>query len=119
MSSGLRVKLISRENSRKQKYMENHTLYNKSIENSYKILFENFDFEELIFSEGDELTWVFFTEPGETPSIEELEEMIDYFAKDEEYEKCHKLKTLITEHRKNVIGGVDFTDSINKLNNLF
>lgn len=99
--------------------MEGHALYNKSIENSYKILFEDFDIEKLIFDENEELTFIFFTEPGETPTNEELDEMIEYFAKDEEYEKCHKLKSLKNKNNKHIIAGVDFTESINKLNNLF
>lgn len=96
--------------------MELFTLYNKSIENSYKILFEDFDFEKMIFNESGELEYIFFTEPGEIPNREEIEEMIEYFEIREEYEKCHQLKNLKNKH---TIAGVDFTESINNLNNLF
>jgi hypothetical protein len=35
---------------------------------------------------------VFFIEPGEAPTIEDIDEMMRYFEKQEEYEKCQYLK---------------------------
>ena len=97
--------------------MEDHQFYEKAIENTYKFLVEKKTFEEILFGDNDEIEpFFFFIEPNEEYTNSELDEMIDFYAKEEEYEKCHQLKLLKKE--ENIIGGVDFNDSLDQLNNL-
>ena len=79
-----------------------HT-YSQSIENTYQLLAGNATLDQLlvylsfiVIEDGQEfpedMLPVFFIEPGESPTEEDLDEMISYFAKQEEYEKCQYLK---------------------------
>jgi len=66
-----------------------------AIENTYSIMVEEKSFENILFDkEGEIQPFVFFLEPGESPTEDEINEMIGYFAKYDEYEKCHQLKLL-------------------------
>ena len=82
-------------------------MYNRSIENTYLLLSGEATFEQLlsyvtfmVVKEGEDfpedMLPVFFIEPGSTPTVEDIDEMILYFEKCEEYEKCHYLKKLKT-----------------------
>lgn len=75
----------------------------QSIENSYKLLAGEATFEQLLMciyylvvDEDQEFPEdklpVFFIEPGEKPESDEIDEMIQYFEKQEDYEKCQYLK---------------------------
>ena len=77
--------------------------YSQSIENTYQLLAGLATLEQLlvylsfiVIEDGQEfpedMMPVFFIEPGESPTEEDLDEMITYFAKQEEYEKCQNLK---------------------------
>jgi len=99
--------------------MEDHQIYAKSIENTYKFLVEKKSIEYILFGEDPEKDiepFFFFIDPNEEYSNEDIDAMIEYFAGEEEYEKCHQLKLLKKE--ENIIAGVDFSDSLNILNNL-
>lgn len=80
-------------------------MYNRSIENTYLLLSGEATLEQLltyitfmVVKDGEDfpedMLPVFFIEPGSAPTIEDLDEMIVYFEKYEEYEKCHYLKKL-------------------------
>ena len=75
----------------------------QSIENSYKLLAGEATFEQLLMciyylvvDEDQEFPEdklpVFFIEPGEKPESDEIDEMMQYFEKQEDYEKCQYLK---------------------------
>lgn len=78
-------------------------MYNQSIENTYQLISGRATLEQLlvylsfiIVEEGqefpDDMMPVFFIEPDATPTEDDLDEMISYFEKQEEYEKCLYLK---------------------------
>ena len=78
-------------------------MYGQSIENSYQLLSGNATLEGLltylsfiVVEDGQEfpedMMPVFFIEPGASPTEEDLDEMIKYFERQEEYEKCMYLK---------------------------
>lgn len=78
-------------------------MYNQSIENTYQLISGRATLEQLlvyvsfiVVEEGKEfpedMLPVFFIEPGATPTEDDLDEMISYFEKQEEYEKCLYLK---------------------------
>lgn len=99
--------------------MEDHQIYAKSIENTYKFLVEKKSIEYILFGEDPEQEiepFFFFIDPNDEYSNEDIDVMIEYFAEQEEYEKCHELKLLKKE--ENVIAGVDFSKSIDLLNGL-
>lgn len=99
--------------------MEDHQIYAKSIENTYKFLVEKKSIEYILFGEDQEKEiepFFFFIDPNDEYSNEDIDAMIEYFAGEEEYEKCHQLKLLKKE--ENIIGGVDFTDSLDQLKSL-
>lgn len=74
-------------------------MYGQSIENSYQLLSGNATLEGLltylsfiVIEDNQEfpedMMPVFFIEPDASPTIDDLNEMITYFEKHEEYEKC-------------------------------
>jgi hypothetical protein len=78
-------------------------MYGQSIENTYQLLSGAATLEQLltyisflVVKDGEDfpedMLPVFFIEPGEKPTIEDLDEMIKYFEKQEEYERCLFLK---------------------------
>jgi hypothetical protein len=78
-------------------------MYSKSIENTYKLLSGEATLEQIlvylcfiVVEDGadfpDDMLPVFFIEPNEKPTIEDIDEMLRYFEKQEEYEKCAYLK---------------------------
>lgn len=78
-------------------------MYGQSIENSYQLISGNATLEQLlvylsfiVVEDGQEfpedMMPVFFIEPDASPTIDDLDEMITYFEKHEEYEKCLYLK---------------------------
>ncbi len=81
-------------------------MYNKgkSIENTYEILsgdtspFQtmlSYLMYAMIYPGKDlpeDIMPVFFVEPGEIPTYDEIDEMIAYFASKDEFEKCQYLK---------------------------
>ena len=78
-------------------------MYGQSIENSYQLLSGDATLEQLlvylsfiVIEDGQEfpedMMPVFFIEPGESPTMCDLDEMIIYFERQEEYEKCLFLK---------------------------
>ena len=77
--------------------------YSQSIENTYQLISGNATLEGLltylsfiVIEDGQEfpedMMPVFFIEPGASPTEEDLDEMIKYFERQEEYEKCMYLK---------------------------
>jgi len=78
-------------------------MHSQSIENTYQLISGKATLEQLltylsfiVVEDGrdfpEDMMPVFFIEPGSQPTIEELDEMIEYFEKQEEYEKCQYLK---------------------------
>ena len=78
-------------------------MYGQSIENSYQLLSGKATLDQLLaylswmvidpnLDFPEEVLPVFFIEPGEKPTEEELDEMIAYFERQEDYEKCQYLK---------------------------
>jgi len=78
-------------------------MYGQSIENSYKLISGEATFEQilmcicyLVLDEDEEFPEdklpVFFIEPGKKPELDEIDEMMRYFEKQEDYEKCQYLK---------------------------
>ena len=78
-------------------------MYNQSIENTYQLISGKATLEQLlvyvsfiVVEEGKEfpedMLPVFFIEPGASPTHEDIDEMMRYFEKQEEYEKCQYLK---------------------------
>lgn len=78
-------------------------MYGQSIENTYRLLSGEVTFEQLIMcvcylviDPDDEFPEdklpVFFVDPSEYPTVEDIDEMIRYFEKYEDYEKCQFLK---------------------------
>lgn len=66
-----------------------------AIENTYSVMVEEKSFENILFDKDGEIQpFVFFLEPGENPTEDQIDEMIKYFVKYEEYEKCVQLKLL-------------------------
>ena len=63
---------------------------NKGIINSYKLIAGKERFENILEKGGN----VFFIEPNEDYTNEDLDTMIDYFITTEEYEKCAILTKL-------------------------
>ena len=77
--------------------------YSQSIENTYQLISGNATLEGLltylsfiVIEDGQEfpedMMPVFFIEPGAEPTKDEIDEMIKYFERQEEYEKCMYLK---------------------------
>jgi len=77
--------------------------YGQSIENTYTLLSGAATLDQLLMyicfivvKDGEDfpedMLPVFFIEPGEKPTIDDIDEMIKYFEKQEEYEKCQFLK---------------------------
>lgn len=78
-------------------------LYARSIENSYQLLSGKATLDQILSyltylvidpnkEFPEDVLPVFFIEPGEKPTEEEIDEMITYFEKQEDYEKCQYLK---------------------------
>lgn len=78
-------------------------MYGKSIENSYQLLTGEATIDQILSYLAymvidpdkdfpEDMLPVFFIEPGEIPTEEEIDEMISYFERQEEYEKCQYLK---------------------------
>jgi|TARA_B110000967_G_scaffold47403_1_gene47932 hypothetical protein len=77
--------------------------YSQSIENTYQLISGNATLEGLltylsfiVIEDGQEfpedMMPVFFIEPGAEPTKDDIDEMIKYFERQEEYEKCMYLK---------------------------
>ena len=77
--------------------------YSQSIENTYQLISGNATLEGLltylsfiVVEDGQEfpedMMPVFFIEPGAEPTKDDIDEMIKYFERQEEYEKCMYLK---------------------------
>jgi len=79
-------------------------MLSQSIENSYILLSGKATLEQLLsylswtmIQNGHEdidedMLPVFFIEPGSAPTPDQIDEMIEYYIRQEEYEKCHFLK---------------------------
>lgn len=78
-------------------------MLSQSIENSYILLSGKATLEQLLsyltltlVQSGEDLDEdmlpVFFIEPGTAPTPDQIDEMIEYYIRQEEYEKCHFLK---------------------------
>jgi len=78
-------------------------MYSQSIENTYQLISGKTTLTQLltylsfiVIEDGqdfpEDMLPVFFIEPGEAPTIEDIDEMMRYFEKQEEYEKCQYLK---------------------------
>jgi hypothetical protein len=78
-------------------------MLSQSIENSYILLSGKATLEQLLsyltltlVQSGEDfdedMMPVFFIEPGTAPTPDQIDEMIEYYIRQEEYEKCHFLK---------------------------
>ena len=78
-------------------------MLSQSIENSYILLSGKATLEQLLsyltlalVQSGEDINEdmlpVFFIEPGTSPTTDQIDEMIEYYIRQEEYEKCHFLK---------------------------
>ena len=78
-------------------------MLSQSIETSYILLSGKATLEQLLsyltltlVQSGEDLDEdmlpVFFIEPGTAPTPDQIDEMIEYYIRQEEYEKCHFLK---------------------------
>tara|TARA_R110002051_G_scaffold101848_2_gene172976 strand:+ start:1061 stop:1357 length:297 start_codon:yes stop_codon:yes gene_type:complete len=71
----------------------------KAFENSYKVITKRKTFEELIDTKTSIGTRaILIYDPSEGYDEFTLEDMIDYFEEDEEYEKCAELKKILDNY---------------------
>ena len=87
------------ELSESEKYEMEQIMVQRAFENSYKVITKKVTFEELM-----ELKGVFgqkavlIYDPGEGYDDMVLEDMIDYFEDEEDYEKCAELKKILDKY---------------------
>jgi hypothetical protein len=74
--------------------MDNQKEYSQSIDNSYKYLIEKKTFEEIYLQNNPDDLYIFFGEVDQDIENDEIDVMISHYEETEEYEKCHKLKSL-------------------------
>jgi hypothetical protein len=74
--------------------MDNRKEYSQSIDNSYKYLIEKKTFEEIYLQNNPDDLYIFFGEVDQDIENDEIDVMISHYEETEEYEKCHKLKSL-------------------------
>jgi hypothetical protein len=74
--------------------MDNQKEYSQSIDNSYKYLIEKKTFEEIYLQNNPDNLYIFFGEVDQDIENDEIDVMISHYEETEEYEKCHKLKSL-------------------------
>jgi hypothetical protein len=74
--------------------MDNRKEYSQSIDNSYKYLIEKKTFEEIYLQNNPDNLYIFFGEVDQDIENDEIDVMISHYEETEEYEKCHKLKSL-------------------------
>lgn len=68
-----------------------------AYDNSYRVLFKELTFDELIDAEGNGGTAILAFDPDEGPKKSQLEMMIDYYESQEWFERCSEIKKLLDE----------------------
>ena len=73
-----------------------------AFRNSFKIITKQTKFEDLLDEKREDgMSALMAHQPEEDPSIETLENMMGYFVEQEEYEKCAKIRDIITDREIN------------------
>ena len=67
-----------------------------AFENSYQLLIEAISFDEMIEEKNkNDLDAVLAFDPELGPALIELENMIDFYIKEEEYERCANIRNIM------------------------
>ena len=75
-----------------------------AFKNSYMILTQEISFNEMLDNKFNEnLSTVLAFDPEEGPLLCELENMIEFYSENEEYERCSKLRDIMHERFPNSI----------------
>jgi hypothetical protein len=82
-----------------EKYEMEQVMIQKAFENSYKIITKKTTFEELMNVKsafGQKAILIY--DPSEKPDKEVIEDIINYYEEEEEYEKCAELKKILDDY---------------------
>ena len=81
-----------------QKLQLEELIIDTAFRNSFKIITKEKKFEDLLDEKREDgMSALMAHQPEEDPSIETLENMMAYFVDTEEYEKCAKIRDIITD----------------------
>tara|TARA_R100001463_G_C3428985_1_gene211194 strand:- start:70 stop:426 length:357 start_codon:yes stop_codon:yes gene_type:complete len=81
-----------------QKLQLEELIIDTAFRNSFKVITKETKFEDLLDEKRiDGMSAVMAHQPEEEPSMETLENMMAYFVETEEYEKCAKIRDIITD----------------------
>jgi len=81
-----------------QKLQLEELIIDTAFRNSFRIITKEKKFEDLLDEKREDgMSAVMAHQPEEEPSIETLENMMAYFVDTEEYEKCAKIRDIITD----------------------
>ena len=81
-----------------QKLQLEELIIDTAFRNSFKVITKETKFEDLLDEKREDgMSAVMAHQPEEEPSIETLENMMAYFVETEEYEKCAKIRDIITD----------------------
>jgi excinuclease UvrABC helicase subunit UvrB len=81
-----------------QKLQLEELIIDTAFRNSFKVITKETKFEDLLDEKREDgMSAVMAHQPEEEPSMETLENMMAYFVETEEYEKCAKIRDIITD----------------------
>jgi len=87
------------ELSEAEKYEMEQMMVEMAFENSYKVVTKKVTFKELLNVKGSfGQKAILIYNPDKGYNQLHLEDMIDYFEEEEEYEKCSELKKILDEY---------------------